>query len=164
MPLIRDAKLLAYLALRKNPTFKLNKAKARGKMAKFLKENPEFDAWEMQFPTQSLGLSCFSEHYDGSKYNITEAMANPKAKIAMWFLGREKAYGIVPGKWYMMVNNRVFCRLSYKDIGVSGAVSGLKSTRDGKAVIYLTPMKINRKDKEKIMEAVSLQLTKSLSS
>ena len=150
--LTKGAKLLAYSALRRKLT------RPPRKMKKFIEENKEVDVWEMEFPTESLGLSCFSEDHPKCKYNVVEVLNNPKTKVTIWFSGGQKLCGVIPGKWHLIVNNRLFQRLSYRDIGVIGAVSGLKAVRNKKSIIYLVPIKVSKNDKEKIMDSVSEQL------
>lgn len=100
------------------------------------------DIWEMGFDT-SLSDAIFCGAH----------LANPKRKLAIWFEGGSQACGIETWKWYFVVNNRLFRRITYKDIG-KHARSGLIVKRDGLLLLYLTPMKIRKGDKKRIMNSV----------
>ena len=118
------------------------------------------DVWEMEFPTSSLGEAIgFHLGWSNSTYDLEAALSNPKQKIALWFEGSKKQMGLAPFKWYMIVNNRVFKRLTLRDIGNTRAQSGLSVRRDSKSIIYLTPLKFNKKDKLVLMEKIWARMT-----
>lgn len=84
--------------------------------------------------------------------NLLETnISNPKNDIAILFVNRFKKYGLLAHRWYVMIGDRLFQRISLSDIGATGT-SGLKARRNGNTVHYLWSIDhVTDEDKEKIM-------------
>jgi len=158
MPLVKGAKLVVYNTLRRKPKRPHKLVAAAMHKIKI---------WEIEFPTESLAESMgfwsrraieYRLGLGEEVYDMNSAMSNPKSKIALWFEGGKKECGLEPFKWYIMVNNRIFRRITYRDLGKKNAKSGLHVKRDGKCSIYLEPMKIGKKDKARIMSSLGISL------
>lgn len=141
MGLIKCAKIITYSALRtklKRPYGEVVLYMARTKSK----------VWEMEFPH---GITP-------NPYGKITSQFDPKSKVAILFEGGSNCCGLKSLKWYVIVGNRLFERLNYRDVGIKGKMSGLKTIRDGKAIIYLRPMKINKEDKIKIETSIAQKI------
>lgn len=134
--LIQNTKIVVYKALRQ----KMKRPHQR--VVEFMKSNPKTKIWDIEFEGKYLGDACFRNDHD---------LANPKSKLAILFISSTGQCGLRPGAWYVMVNNRLFKRVTYGDIGKKGTRSGLVTTRDGNVIMYLSPIKISKEDKSKMM-------------
>lgn len=110
---------------------------------------PHDQIWEIEFPTALLPNPWVKTRCEG--------LFNPKTKVATLFEGGMECCGLKPQRWYVMVEDTIFERLNYRDLGIRAA-SGLKAIRDNKAIIYLRHLKVSEENKNKIETSVAQML------
>lgn len=91
---------------------------------------------------------------------LTPDLSNPKSKIAILFVSATSACGLSPGKWYFVINNKIYRRITYKDINKK-VTSGLKATRDSNLIYYVTPINSTKEQKKEIIDVVMKKIGKS---